>query len=298
MSFTVRFLNYAGDDLLGTATVEWGEDATPLAPTPEIIAGKKFTGWNVPITHVVEDMTVRPTYVDVHTVTFYNYKGDGTLSVQEVEDGQDAKAPKEEKIAGKTFTGWDTDFTNVHSDLSVHPLYTDIYLTVRFLNKDGTDVWSTQSIRYGDNAIPPSPLKYTGFIFIGWNTAFTHITEDKTIRPVYREIPPHPTLNFYEKNEDGSSGSLKKSYSMVNGCSIVQKLSGECTISVKLLTRQTEGMVTIFDRLEVEGLVFYITEMKKTISSGMCYTELNGEHISYILNDDVYKVTAYEKSGV
>ena len=297
MSFTVRFLNYAGDDLLGTATVEWGEDATPLAPTPEIIAGKKFTGWNVPITHVVEDMTVRPTYVDVHTVTFYNYKGDGTLSVQEVEDGQDAKAPKEEKIAGKTFTGWDTDFTNVHSDLSVHPLYTDIYLTVRFLNKDGTDVWSTQSIRYGDNAIPPSPLKYTGFIFIGWNTAFTHITEDKTIRPVYREIPPHPTLNFYEENEDGSSGSLKKSYSMVNGCSIVQKLSGECTISVKLLTRQTEGMVTIFDRLEVEGLVFYITEMKKTISSGMCYTELNGEHISYILNDDVYKVTAYEKTG-
>ena len=73
MSFTVRFLNYAGDDLLGTATVEWGEDATPLAPTPEIIVGKKFTGWNVPITHVVEDMTVRPTYVDVHTVTFYNY---------------------------------------------------------------------------------------------------------------------------------------------------------------------------------------------------------------------------------
>ena len=214
MSFTVRFLNYAGDDLLGTATVEWGEDATPLAPTPEIIVGKKFTGWNVPITHVVEDMTVRPIYVDVHTVTFYNYKGDGTLSVQEVEDGQDAKAPKEEKIAGKTFTGWDTDFTNVHSDLSVHPLYTDIYLTVRFLNKDGTDVWSTQSIRYGDNAIPPSPLKYTGFIFIGWNTAFTHITEDKTIRPVYREIPPHPTLNFYEKNEDGSSGSLKKSYSI------------------------------------------------------------------------------------
>ena len=209
MSFTVRFLNYAGDDLLGTATVEWGEDATPLAPTPEIIAGKKFTGWNVPITHVVEDMTVRPTYVEVHTVTFYNYKGDGTLSVQEVEDGQDAKAPKEEKIAGKTFTGWDTDFTNVHSDLSVHPLYTDIYLTVRFLNKDGTDVWSTQSIRYGDDAIPPSPLKYTGFIFIGWNSAFTHITEDKTIRPVYREIPPHPTLNFYEKNEDGSSGRFE-----------------------------------------------------------------------------------------
>ena len=155
MSFTVRFLNYAGDDLLGTATVEWGEDATPLAPTPEIIAGKKFTGWNVPITHVVEDMTVRPTYVDVHTVTFYNYKGDGILSVQEVEDGQDAKAPKEEKIAGKRFIGWDTDFTNVHSDLSVHPLYTDIYLTVRFLNKDGKRMRKKASSAHSKGARRP-----------------------------------------------------------------------------------------------------------------------------------------------
>lgn len=297
MSYTVRFLNYAGDDLLGTATVEYGEDATPKAPTPEAITGKKFNGWSAPITCVVEDMTVRPTYVDVHTVTFYNYKGDGTLSVQEVEDGGSATAPTPETIEGKNFEGWDTDFTNVTSDLSVHPLYSEKVLIVRFLNKDGTDVWSEQQVLYGYDAVPPTPLKYTGYIFIGWNSSFTHITEDKTIRPVYREIPPHPTLNFYEKNEDGSSGALKKSYSMVNSCGITQKLSGECTISAKLLTRQTEGIVSIHDRLEVDGLVFYITELKKNISSGMCYTEMNGEHISYILNDDEYKVTAYEKQG-
>lgn len=297
MSYTVRFLNYAGDDLLGTATVEYGEDATPKAPTPEVIAGKKFNGWNVPITCVVEDMTVRPTYVDIHTVTFYNYAGDGTLSVQEVVDGESAVAPTPETITGKTFNGWDTDFSKVTSDLSIHPLYSDQIFTVRFLNKDATDVWSSQQVIYGGNAVPPTPLKYEGFIYIGWNSSFTRITEDKTIRPMYREIPEHPTLNFYAKNDDGSSGVLKKSYSMVNECSIVQKLSGECTISVKLLTRQTEGIVSIHDRLEVDGLVFYITELKKNISSGMCYTEMNGEHISYILNDDTYKVTAYEKQG-
>lgn len=297
MSYTVRFLNYAGDDLLGTATVEYGEDATPKAPTPEVIAGKKFNGWNVPITCVVEDMTVRPTYVDVHTVTFYNYAGDGTLSVQEVVDGESAVAPTPETITGKTFNGWDTDFSKVTSDLSIHPLYSDQIFTVRFLNKDATDVWSSQQVIYGGNAVPPTPLKYEGFIYIGWNSSFTRITEDKTIRPMYREIPAHPTLNFYTKNDNGSSGVLKKSYSMVNECSIVQKLSGECTISAKLLTRQTEGIVSIHDRLEVDGLAFYITELKKNISSGMCYTEMNGEHISYILNDDTYKVTAYEKQG-
>ena len=33
----VRFLNYAGDDLLGVVEIEYGGNALPLAPTPEII---------------------------------------------------------------------------------------------------------------------------------------------------------------------------------------------------------------------------------------------------------------------
>lgn len=53
--YTVRFLNYAATDLLGTASVASGGDATALAPKPETIKGKTFTGWNVDITHVVED---------------------------------------------------------------------------------------------------------------------------------------------------------------------------------------------------------------------------------------------------
>lgn len=124
-----------------------------------------------------------------------------------------------------------------------------------------------------------------------------NIHQDKTIRPIYRFVPKHPVLNFYSRNKDGTSGGLKKSYGMVNSCSIEEKLSGECAVTIKLLTRQTEGAVSIYDRLEIEGLVFYITEVKKNISSGMCYTEMSGEHISYILNDDEYKVTAYDKQG-
>ena len=71
--YTVRFLNYAATDLLGTASVASGGDATALAPKPETIEGKTFTGWNVDITHVVEDMTVRPVYEDCLTVNFYGF---------------------------------------------------------------------------------------------------------------------------------------------------------------------------------------------------------------------------------
>lgn len=84
---TVRFLNYAGDDLLGIVEADFGEDITSKAPEPEVIEGKNFNGWNPSITRVLFDMTVRPTYVDrTYTVVFKKYDG-GNLSVQHAARG-------------------------------------------------------------------------------------------------------------------------------------------------------------------------------------------------------------------
>lgn len=290
MSFTVRFLNYAGDDLLGVVTAEKGEDITGKAPTPETIEGKVFVSWNAPITNIQEDMTVRPLYATLYQVTFYGFDGETILKTEAVAEGGAATAPTPEVVAHYTFEKWNCDFTNVKANLSVYSIYKAETFTVRFLNKDATDVWSIQQVPYHGNAVPPAPEKYKGFIFLGWNTSFTDIEGDKTIKPVYRQIPVHPVLNFYRKLTDESSGELFKSYNMVNSCSITQKLSGECSINVKLLTRQTEGIISMSDRLEVDGLVFYITELKKSISSGICYTEMSGDHISYILNNEEFKV--------
>lgn len=181
------------------------------------------------------------------------------------------------------------------SAIRVYSLVEGEFYTVRFLDKDGLDVISVQTVEKGGSAIPPTPPVYEGFIFIGWSTSFSNVQEDITVYPRYREIPPHPTLNFYERTDTGASGELKKSYAGVNACSITQKLDGECTIDFMLMTKQTEGVVSVKDRLEVEGLVFYITEIKKQISNGICYTQMTGEHISYILNDEEYKVTAFDR---
>ena len=292
--FTVRFLNYAGDDLLGVVEAEYGEDITSKAPTPEVITGKSFNGWNVPITHVVEDMTVRPTYVDItYTVVFKKYDG-GNLSVQHIAHGHAAVAPTPELIPGHSFVRWDKDFSHVTTDLTVNPIYTAQVLTVRFLAKDGTTVWSTQSVEYGKDAVPPSPERYAGFTFIGWSASFRYITHDTDILAVYREIPPNPRLSIYEQNADGSSGSHVKTYSAVNGCGIVQKLDGECSLDAKIITKQTEGYISTGRLAEVEGLIFTITEVKKNISSGICYTEFSGDHVSYLLNDETYEVQAFD----
>ena len=295
--YTVRFLNYDEDDLLGTVDVPEGGDATPYAPEPEVFEGMVFIGWSSDITNITYDKTVRPRYHNLYTVTFMNYAGTAALSVQTVEETYDAVPPEPEVISGMTFVEWDADYTNVQSDLTIHPVYEVSGFTVRFLNYTGDDLLSEQYVDKGGDAVPPTPEKITGMIFIGWSAPFREIDSDRTIRPRYRAVPPNPALNFYAANADGSSGDLLKTYKAVNACSIVQKLSGECTVDVRLLTRQSEGYVDVDSRLEVEGLVFNITQVKKNISGGMCYTQFTGEHVSYILNNEEYKVEAFDMSG-
>ena len=68
-------------------------------------------------------------------------------------------------------------------------------------------------------------------------------------------------------------------------------------MSFKMLTRKIEGFVGVNNIVELDGLVFNITSIKKNISNGVCYTEMKCEHISYMLNDDYYKVTAFDMKG-
>ena len=297
-TYTVRFLNYAGDDLLGTVTVAEGGDASIGAPLPEIIEGKTFVSWNHDITCVKENMTVKGVYTDnYYSVNFYAFDNLTIISSQSIKYGGSATAPSPEEVEGYTFKKWDKSFTNVKSNLEVYPVYEIIVLTVRFYNQNKTELWATEKVNYGSDAIPPCPKVIERSIFIGWDTPYTQVKKNLSIKALYREVPVSPRLSIYEKSEEGGSGELIKTYRGVNACSITQKLDGECTIDFKLMTKQAEEYISISNRLEVEGLIFYITQIKKTISSGICYSEYSGEHISYILNDDEYKVYAFDMEG-
>ncbi len=295
--YTVRFLNETSTNVWGTADVPSGGDATNLAPTPKVREGKVFVGWNRSLTNITKDTTVSAVYALAVTVTFMNYAGTGTLSVQTIAQGSDAVEPTPEVIEGREFVGWDTSFTNVQTDIMVRPLYESGQATVQYVNASGNGTLDIQYVDKGGNAIPPAPERVAGSIFVGWSQSSQNVSGNMTVYPIYREIPTHPVLNFYRKNTDNSSGAFVRAYKAVNGCTITQKLDGECTIEIKLLTRMLEGIVGINDIVEVEGLVFLITEVKKSISGGVCYSELSGEHISYLLNNEEYNVTAFEMSG-
>ena len=68
-------------------------------------------------------------------------------------------------------------------------------------------------------------------------------------------------------------------------------------MSFKMMTKKIEGFAGVDNIVELDGLVFNITSIKKNISSGVCYTEMECEHVSYMLNDDGYKVTAFDMEG-
>lgn len=68
-----------------------------------------------------------------------------------------------------------------------------IYLTVKFINYDGSNI-STQQVEYGKAAkAPEDPKKpsddYYDYVFKGWQLEFNNVTVDMTIAPNFEPVP-------------------------------------------------------------------------------------------------------------
>lgn len=119
--YTVNFVDWDGT-LIESQQVLEGEDA--VAPADPVREGYKFIGWDTDFTNVQSDLRIFAQYEQLaaYNVTFADW--DFTvLSTQKVYEGQDAVAPSDPVREGYTFTGWDKDYTNVHSDLIVIAQY-------------------------------------------------------------------------------------------------------------------------------------------------------------------------------
>jgi Listeria-Bacteroides repeat domain (List_Bact_rpt)/Bacterial Ig-like domain (group 3)/Fibronectin type III domain/The GLUG motif len=100
-----------------------------------------------------------------HTVTFVDY--DGTeLKQEEVVDGQSATAPVLPVHEGRSFIGWDKNFSNVRDNLYVTAQYRVHEYTVTY--RDEESVLFTQAYKHGDTVkVPEQPTK-EGYAFIDW----------------------------------------------------------------------------------------------------------------------------------
>lgn len=120
-TYTVTFVDWNGT-VLKTQEVEEGSSAA--APSNPSRTGYTFTGWDKTFTNVTSNLTVTAQYtINSYTVTFKDHDGT-TLKTQTVNYGSNATPPSDPVRDGYTFTGWDTTFNNVTSDLTVTAQYT------------------------------------------------------------------------------------------------------------------------------------------------------------------------------
>ena len=151
------------------------------------------------------DVYITPRYTNEYTVSFVDYNNN-VLKTESVLAGQDASAPEEPSREGYLFTGWDSEFTNVQSDLTVIAQYQEIpaaeTFTVTFIDYDGRVISRQEVISGADAAAPANPTR-NGYLFTGWDSEFTNVQSDLTItaeyeaeevdEPVNPPTPPTPT---------------------------------------------------------------------------------------------------------
>ncbi len=214
--YTVTFHDYDGT-VLDTQSVDYGSGAIePTQPTRDGDAEHSYTfdHWDVAFNYITEDLIVTAVYtesVNTFVVSFYDY--DGALIISEIiaygSDGQPPLNPFRESDATNayTFIGWDTDFTNITSNLDVHAMYMPVPLgqtyEVNFYDGDGKLI-ETQTVNHGEDAVSPTvtPTKaedaqYT-YTFHSWNKPLTNIDKNMDIYPIFEETSKEYTVTFYD----------------------------------------------------------------------------------------------------
>lgn len=123
--------------------------------------------------------------INKYTVTFMD--GEKVLETfPNVPHGSAVTAPEVPKKDGKTFKGWDKDFSNVTSDLTINAVYDVHTFTVTF--KDGEKVLETQTVEYEAAATAPDTARLSppeGMHFAEWDKDFSKVTEDIEVSAVY-----------------------------------------------------------------------------------------------------------------
>ena len=146
----------------------------------------------------IEDLGYVGVEPPLYTVTFVDYYGN-VLSVQEVYKGKAAKAPAVPEVTDKVFAGWDSDYTNIQSDITISPVYNKAAeYTVIFKDADGR-VLKTQTVISGHSASAPNVSDTADMIFVGWDGSFSNVKSDLVITARYRYKETY-TVTFKDYN--------------------------------------------------------------------------------------------------
>jgi len=189
--YNIVFRDIDGSILKVENVIKGGNATAPLAP---YLAGYIFTGWDKPFSDIQSHLDIYAQYAPVDKVIITFIDWDGTsISIQEIERGNDAVAPANPAREGYTFSGWDKPYTNIQENLTVTAQYTKDQViketfTVTFFDHDGT-ILKTEVVEKGQNATAPENRNREEYTFNGWDKPYTNIQGDLVVNALYTKNP-------------------------------------------------------------------------------------------------------------
>lgn len=285
--YTVTFVDKDGNPLQ-SGKVQHGKDAT--APAAPEVTGYHFTDWDKSYKNITSDLTIKPLYeINTYSVKFFDKDGNQIGETQTVNWNEAAVAPADQVWDGHTFTGWDKSFTNVQSDLDIRPLFDDVYVTVRFVDWDGTQL-DAQVIKYGEDATKPADPTRDGYTFTGWDKTFTNVTEDLTVTAQYEKNPDFTPQNLSVTREAvGDDERITLSWDKVDGVpsyEIVLK-NGENVLAMS----NTFGQNSVAQLLSDVEKAYKLIPGTYTIEWAVRSTDALGNAISGWANGEAFTIT-------
>ena len=195
--YTVRFVDWDNSVIKSEEVTQGGSATAPENPTR---TGYMFIGWDAEYSNVTSDLTVTALYaISTYTVRFLDWD-DEELKIEEVDYGESATAPEDPTRTGYTFTGWDTEYSIIMSDLTVTALYTINTYTVKFVDWDDEEL-KIEIVPYGESATAPEDPTRAGYTFTGWDTDYSQIIRDLTVTALYTSNTHTYTVIFVDWDE-------------------------------------------------------------------------------------------------
>lgn len=146
----------------------------------------------------------------IYNVTFVDFDG-FVLKTEKVAEGENAHAPVAPEVEGYDFIGWDVDFTNVQSDLTVRALYERQQFTVRFLDGfNNNALIDEQQVEWALSAEAPEPPVHEGYHFTGWDMEFDIVMNDLDVIALYEEDTEEQGLHQTSQEPIANSQKLIK----------------------------------------------------------------------------------------
>lgn len=198
----------------------WYEDGTRATLTAIAKEGFRFDRWSDDVTDnprlltVDDDLTLTAIFaaLDKYTVTFVGMNG-AVIGYDYVYEGQAATAPEVPEVEGYTFVGWDQDFSNVTSDMTVTAQYemTMKMYSLKLEVEGGGKLYFGRYNAFGElTEVEATESEYTfqegtqfiliakadeGWAFVQWSDGVTKekrnitVTSDLTLKAIFTDDP-------------------------------------------------------------------------------------------------------------